>query len=195
MELVLKWGCKNNCRMRVNLDGVKIYLAALCCVLSEGSKVGWPNKMLERFIVFTSVLFLASCAVISQSESVQYYQMETKKPYDEVLVELEGAIADNNFRITGHSRVGKVIRDRGDKDFPDYDTIQFCNLTYAKFLLQMAPEAIRHMPCTVFMYKTKDRTIVTTRLLPTDTNNKELNELSFTINEMLKQIVDFAVEE
>lgn len=174
---------------------MKIYFVTLGCVLRDSAKVGWLNKMFGRFIVFISVLFFVSCAVISQSESVQYYQMETEKPYDDVLVELEGAIADNNFRITGHSHVGKVIRERGVKDFPDYDTIQFCNLTYAKLLLQVAPEAIRHMPCTVFMYKTKGKTIVTIRLLPTDTNNKELNELSFTINGMLKQIVDFAVEE
>lgn len=56
-----------------------------------------------------------------------YYQAETPKPYGEVLDELKSAIAENNFRITAHSRVGKVIRERGDKAFQGFDTIQFCN--------------------------------------------------------------------
>ncbi len=159
-----------------------------------GASIGWPKKNMGRFVV-ASVLGFVGCALIPQREYVQYYQVETEKPYDDVLAELEGAIADNNFRITGHSRVGKVIRDRGVKGFPDYDTVQFCNLTYAKTLLLVAPETIRDMPCSVFMYKKQGKTIIATRLLSTDTNNKDLNQFSFKINGILKQIVDVAVEE
>jgi uncharacterized protein (DUF302 family) len=75
--------------------------------------------------------------------------VETGKLYDEVLVELEVAISENNFRITEHSRVGKVIRERGTLNFPEYDTLQFCNLTEVKTLLLMSPAAIRHMPCAM----------------------------------------------
>ena len=152
--------------------------------------------MLIRTLILLNLLFIASC--VSQppnSEIVQYYQAETKKPYDDVLAELEIAIAEHNFRITGHSRVGKVIRDRGTKDFPDYDTIQFCNLTHAKTLLLMSPHAVSYMPCNIVTYDFKGKTIVKTRLLPTDTDNNELNQFSEKMNKVLKQIVDFAVEE
>jgi len=88
---------------------------------------------LKRLIVFLQLILLASCASSSTGEFIQYYQVKTGKSYDDVLAELQIAIAENNFRITGHSRVGQVIRERGAKDFPDYDTIQFCNLTYARF--------------------------------------------------------------
>ena len=152
--------------------------------------------MLIRTFILLNLLFIASC--VSQppnSEIVQYYQAETKKPYDDVLAELEIAIAEHNFRITGHSRVGKVIRDRGTKDFPDYDTIQFCNLTHAKTLLLMSPHAVSYMPCNIVTYDFKGKTIVKTNLLPTDTDNDELNQFSEKMNKVLKQIVDFAVEE
>jgi uncharacterized protein (DUF302 family) len=147
-----------------------------------------------------SLLCLESCTGISGSamppgEYVYYYQVETKKPYDEVLDELKSAIAENNFRITAHSRVGKVIRDRGDKDFPDFDTIQFCNLTHARTMLLMEPEAIKYMPCNVVMYQQGDKTIVRTHLLPTDSDKPELNRFLGTMNEKLKEILDFAVEE
>ena len=138
---------------------------------------------------------MASCASQPTGEFINYYQVETRKPYDDVLAELEVAIAENNFRITGHSRVGKVIRDRGTKNFPDYDTIQFCNLTEAKTILLMTPHAIKYMPCNVVVYQFEGKTIVRTHLLPTDTDNKALNEFSVKMNRVLKSIVDFAAEE
>ncbi|MGZ8152604.1 MAG: DUF302 domain-containing protein, partial [Methylovulum sp.] len=73
--------------------------------------------------------------------------------------------------------------------------IQFCNLTQAKTILLIAPEAIRHMPCNVVVYQHQGKAIVSTHLLPTDTDNKELNAFSVKMNGILKQIVDFAIAE
>lgn len=148
-----------------------------------------------RFSVLICLLCLIGCAGAPSGEYVPYYQAETRKPYDEVLDELKSAIAENNFRITAHSRVGKVIRERGDKDFPEFDTIQFCNLTHARTMLRMAPEAIKYMPCNVVMYQRNGKTIVRTHLLPTDSDNKELNRFLGTMNIKLKEIIDFAVAE
>lgn len=138
---------------------------------------------------------MTGCAAQTAGEFLPYYQVETHKPYDEVLSELQVAISENNFRITGHSRVGKVIRDRGTKNFPDYDTIQFCNLTEAKTILLMSPATIRFMPCNVVLYEYQGKTIVRTHLLPTDSENKELNTFSDKMNAVLKNIVNFAIEE
>jgi len=154
------------------------------------------KKMLIRTLIFATLIFIASCAFQQPNgEMIFHYQQETQKPYDDVLAELEIAIADHNFRITGHSRVGKVIRDRGTKNFPEYDTLQFCNLTHAKTLLLMSPHAVSYMPCNIVMYEFDGKTIVKTHLLPVDTDNNDLNEFSKKMNKILKQIVDFAVEE
>ena len=151
-------------------------------------------KIYLHLLLITSLFVLNGCAQAPKGEYVPYYQAETDKPYADVLAELEIAISEHNFRITGHSRVGKVIRDRGTKDFPDYDTLQFCNLTHAKTLLLMSPHAVRHMPCNIVSYEYNGKTIVRTQLLPTDTDNPELNAFSEKMNIMLKDIVDFAVE-
>lgn len=150
--------------------------------------------MVKYFILFF-YLMLAACAHNPNREVTEFYQAETQKPYDDVLAELVIAITENNFRITGHSHVGKVIRERENIDFPEYDTIQFCNLTHAKKLLEMSPHAVRHMPCNVVTYTYDGKVIVKTRLLPTDTDNPELNEFSEQMNQVLKGIVDFTVEE
>ncbi len=154
--------------------------------------------MFRKMIIVASLLFIASCAMQqngTNSQLIHYYQATSHKPYDDILAELEIAIAEHNFRITGHSRVGKVIRNRGTKNFPDYDTIQFCNLTHAKTLLEISPHAVSYMPCNVVIYQYNDYTIIKTHLLPIDSNNKILNTFAAKMNQKLKQIVDFAAEE
>lgn len=152
--------------------------------------------MIKRVVIFASLPLIASCAAQPlHTEEVTYYQVETSKPYDEVLAELEVAIAEHNFRITGHSRVGKVIRDRGAMNFPEYDTVQFCNLTLAKVVLEITPHAIGYMPCNVVTYQFEGKTIVRTHLLPEDTDNPALNKFAKEMNPQLQQIVDFAAEQ
>ncbi|MGR8930777.1 MAG: DUF302 domain-containing protein [Gammaproteobacteria bacterium] len=156
--------------------------------------------MLMKAFIFSSLLSIASCAAPVNdpnvhSERVDYYQVETSKPYDEVLAELEIAIGEHNFRITGHSRVGKVIRERGAEGFPEYDTVQFCNLTLARTVLEITPHAITFMPCNVVTYQLDGKTIVRTHLLPEHGDNAELNRFAADMNRQLKQIVDFAAEQ
>jgi len=138
-----------------------------------------------RVFLIASLLLITGCAQAPKGEFVPFYQAETEKPYADVLAELEIAISENNFRITGHSRVGKVIRDRGTKNFPDYDTVQFCNLTHAKTLLLMSPHAVRFMPCNVVTYQYKGKTIVRTHLMPIDSDNPELNAFFERMNNIL----------
>lgn len=153
--------------------------------------------MLNRITIFASLPLIASCASQTlpiHQELVTYYQLETTKPYDEVLAETEVAIAEHNFRITGHSRVGKVIRERGAENFPEYDTIQFCNLTLARQVLEISPLAIGYMPCNIVIYQLNGKTVIRIHLLPENTDNPELNKFAVEMNPQLKQIVEFAAE-
>ena len=70
------------------------------------------TKLPQIFLIFIA-LGLSSCGTTQYVEVTQYYQARTTKPYEDVLAELQVAISEYNFRITGHSQVGKVIRERG----------------------------------------------------------------------------------
>ena len=155
------------------------------------------QRIRAGFLAMFIGLMLCACATqYPDTERVHYYQVDTKKPYEDVLAELKLAISEHNFRITAHSQVGKIIRQRGAIHFPDYDTIQFCNLSRARTLLLMAPDAVRHMPCNIVLYSDNHGQVkVSVRLLPVDTANQALNQFSGQINQSLREIVDFAVEE
>lgn len=153
--------------------------------------------MPKIMFIVTCLLVFASCSMQQSSNSrlMYYYKADTLKPYDDVLAELEVAIAEHNFRITGHSRVGKVIRERGAENFPEFDTIQFCNLTHARTLLEISPHLVSYMPCNVVTYQFQGKTIIKTHLLPENSDNQSLNAFAAKMNNKLKQIVDFAAEE
>ncbi|MFZ4699483.1 MAG: DUF302 domain-containing protein [Candidatus Methylumidiphilus sp.] len=152
---------------------------------------------MPKFGSLIFALFMASLAACAQqrpAEPERWYQAETVKPYDDVLAELELAITENNFRITGHNHIGSVIRKRDNIAFPDYDTIQFCNLTLAKQMLEMSPAAVAYMPCNIAVRSEQGKVVIVTHLLPTDGPDGKLNAFFSEMNGKLKKIVDFAAE-
>lgn len=142
------------------------------------------------FILFS--LVLTACSL--EEASTAYYSRETgKKSYQDVMTELELAITERNFRITGHNKIGSVIREREGIAFPDYDTLQFCNLTEARVMLEMSPQTVAWMPCNISLRLENGKVVVTTHLLPVHNNDPKLDQFAETMNQRLREIVDFAV--
>jgi uncharacterized protein (DUF302 family) len=138
---------------------------------------------------------LTGCST-RQTAGRDFYQAETTtKSYADVLAELELAITDRNFRITGHNKIGSVIRERENIAFPDFDTIQFCNLTLAREMLELAPDYVSYMPCNVAVRQAAGRVIVTTHLLPENAEEERLHRFIKDMNGQLRDIVEFAVAE
>ncbi|QSA97442.1 DUF302 domain-containing protein [Methylococcus sp. EFPC2] len=146
-------------------------------------------------IVALSLLLLPGCASHAPGIPPGFYEASTRKPYADVMAELELAITEHNFRITGHNHIGSVIRERDNIAFPDYDTLQFCNLTYARQMLEISPAAVAYMPCNISVRQQGELVYVTTHLLPTDTPDARLNAFFTRMNGELKKIVDFAAEQ
>lgn len=149
---------------------------------------------MQARIVFLLLISLTGCDLF-WGEPRDYTRETMHKSYQDVLAELELAITERNFRITGHNRIGSVIRERDGIDFPDYDSLQFCNLTEARAMLEQSPAAVAWMPCNISVRSEGSRVIVTTHLLPTRNHPKTLNAMTRRINSQLKEIVDFAVAE
>lgn len=149
---------------------------------------------LVRLLSFFLLVLLSACAGQPTQSAEGWYQAVSDKPYDDVLAELELAITENNFRITGHNHIGSVIRQRDNIAFPDYDTFQFCNLTLARQMLEISPAAVAYIPCNIAVRSENGKVVITTHLLPTDGPNAKLNAFFQGLNGKLKKIVDFAAE-
>jgi len=119
----------------------------------------------------------------------------TDKSFDDVILELDFAITERNFRITGRNTIGKGLRERGYADFPDVEVIHFCNLEYAREVLLIDPGYVAQMPCRITVHREKDRTVVSLVLLPQDHPDPRVNEFAVRMNGLLREILAFVLED
>ena len=119
----------------------------------------------------------------------------TDKSFDDVILELDFAITERNFRITGRNTIGKGLRDRGYADFPDVEVIHFCNLEYARDVLVLDPAFVAQMPCRVTVHREGAKTVVSLVLLPEDHPDPRVNAFAHRMNATLREILAFVIED
>ena len=146
-------------------------------------------------ILFRLILAgLASLATAASADTPRVYERSAQKPIAEVITDAEFAIVERNFRITGNLHIGKGIRERDGGDFPDYEVILFCNLGYAREMLQLDPSFINFCPGRVTVRGTGSGVVVSAPLLPQNTGDANIDALMNRLNSLLREIVDYAVE-
>lgn len=117
------------------------------------------------------------------------------KPFDDVILELDFAITERNFRITGRNTIGKGLRERGYADFPDIEVIHFCSLEYAREVLLIDPGFVAQMPCRITVHREHGQTVISLILLPQDHPDPRVNEFAMRMNVLLREIMAFVLEE
>ena len=120
-------------------------------------------------------------------------QASTDKAFEDVAEEIEFAITERNFRITGRNVIGKALRKRGYRDFPDVEVIHFCNLENAREVLMLEPGFVAQMPCRITLHEQDGRVIISAVLLPEDNADERINAFARRLNRQLREIVDFAL--
>lgn len=123
------------------------------------------------------------------------YERTTGKPVAEAVDDVEFAITERNFRITGQLHVGRGIRERDGIEFPDHEVLLFCNLGLARQMLELDPGYINHCPGRVAVRAEGGVTRISAPLLPLEPGaNPALAALVARINGLLREIVDYGTE-
>lgn len=129
--------------------------------------------------------------VLSAPASAQErYRVEIDgSSFAEVVADIEFAIGEHNFRLTGHNAIGAALAEREGQPFPPGTVLHFCNLDYARQLLEIDPDYLLHMPCRVAISAQADKIIVETTLVPV--LDARAAGLAADVNAILRAIVDF----
>jgi uncharacterized protein (DUF302 family) len=122
------------------------------------------------------------------------YERTAQKPLAEVVADAEFAIIERNFRITGSLHIGKAIRERDGDGFPDYEVILFCNLGFARQMLELDPDLINFCPGRVTIRGGATGIVVSAPLLPQNTGDARMDNLMRKLNGLIREIVDYAAE-
>lgn len=118
----------------------------------------------------------------------------TEKPFADVVEELEFAITERNFRITGYNKVGSAMRERGYERFPDMEVIHFCSLEVAREVLELDPGYIAMMPCRITVHVAGGETVISVILLPENHPDARVVAFARRMNATLREIAAFALE-
>ena len=142
-----------------------------------------------------SVLFITAILGCSKNDGSKIYQQHSDYSFEDTLLNLDLAISVHNYRIIHRSQIGQAVRDRGVKNFPLSTITNFCNITYAKEMIEINSDLINEMPCTIAVREeTGKGIIVSTRLMDQHTANDKQNEFAQKINNNLKSIIAATVE-
>lgn len=131
-----------------------------------------------------------TAAVESHAGTIERYRVD--KPFDDVLFELNFAITERNFRITGRNSIGAGLRKRGYEDFPDVEVVHFCSLELAREVLLLDPGYVAQMPCRITVHVDRDATVISVVLLPLDHPDERVNAFARRMNATLREIAAFA---
>lgn len=146
---------------------------------------------LQLFSFIFIILITSGC---EPEHSNRLYQKISPYSFDDTLENLDLAISEHNYRIIHRSHIGQAIRDRGDTDFPLSTIINFCNITYAKEMLQIDQQLINDMPCFIAVSEQEGNIIVSTKLMTNVPNNKAQISFASKINQNLIDIINAAIE-
>jgi uncharacterized protein (DUF302 family) len=154
--------------------------------------IGYQTIVLPRFFHIILVCSIFANLTACEIEKDGFVEMTSSKNSEQILEDAEFAITEQNFRINNRLHIGKAIRERGDSSFPDYEVILFCNLGYAKKMLELAPDYISYCPQRLIIRDAGQHRIITAALLPDSTSNQALNSVTGEINMLMREIVAFA---
>jgi uncharacterized protein (DUF302 family) len=145
--------------------------------------------MLNRFLSILVLLSLTTAC--NETPTSRVYERLSPYDFEETLLNLDVAISEYNYRIIHRSHIGQAVRDRGDTHYPLSTITSFCNITYAKEMLEINPDLINDMPCIAAVRETNDDTvIVSTRLMDEDTGGAAQQAFAKKINQNLIGIVN-----
>ncbi len=146
-------------------------------------------------IGFTLVLLVIVSCTWQRGEQPAVVRYQTTKRFSDVVEELNFAITEHNFRITGRNSIGAGIRKRGYQDFPNVEVIHFCSLEYARRVLAVDPGFVAYMPCRITVHEERDKVIISVIRVPQDHTDQRVRDFASEMNRILEEIVSFALEE
>jgi uncharacterized protein (DUF302 family) len=148
----------------------------------------------RSFLLF---LLLACSVLVSACESdtpSRIYEKESPYSFEDTILNLDIAISEYNYRIIHRSHIGQAVRDRGDTDFPLSTITSFCNITYAKEMMEINPVLINDMPCNIGVRQDEDKVIIGTKLMLEAVSDPGQQAFARKINTNLKGIIGATIE-
>lgn len=152
-----------------------------------------PNSKTVLSIFFILVFFTSLTTYANGN--TRFYEQATDKSLGEILEDIEFALTERNLRVLNKLHIGAGIQTRGYEDYPDYEIILYCNLDFARKMLDYMPELINSCPGKITVREKNAGYLISATLWPEDNIHPDLERLMYNMNVIVREIVDFAALE
>jgi uncharacterized protein (DUF302 family) len=150
------------------------------------------QKSIVTCFIFLCITWLTACQTAPPN---RIYERYSDYSFEDTILNLDIAISEHNYRIIHRSHIGQAVRDRGEIDFPLSTITSFCNITYAKEMMQINPILINEMPCNIGVRQTTDdKVIVSTKLMDETVANQDQVAFAKRVNSNLIAIIGATIE-
>ncbi|OSM06171.1 DUF302 domain-containing protein [Magnetofaba australis] len=131
-----------------------IVMTALCVGLMSA----WSSARAETPIVditrdLESVKQFDAIEGVTHHGPVLKVPMPASMKLEDVIFELESALAEENLNIVGRNEIGKAIGKRNGEPFPAFTILHICNLTAGEKIIRNEPAFGAFLPCKVVLYE------------------------------------------
>ena len=124
--------------------------------------------------------------------------VESRKPLDRVVKDLEAAVARHKFGVLGVHDLKAKMADKGVTFDAECRIVEVCNPQQAKKVLEANPEISAALPCRISVFTTRDGRTRLSTLRPTKLidlfGSKELKGVAEEVEETLNAIMKEAAQ-
>ena len=133
-------------------------------------------------------------ALAAETAAITILRATTDKSFADVIQELDFAITEHNYRITGRNTIGKALRERGYDGFPEVEVILFCSVEQAREVLLLDPGYVALMPCKATVHEEGKQTVISMNLLPETHPDPRVVAFAQRVNGVMREILSFVLE-
>lgn len=157
----------------------------------------FPCPEINTLLLILLALFLPTLFSCNKQPDIadSIYTARTDKNFSDVVEDVEFAITERNYRIVNTLKIGKAIQERGYSEFPQNTVILFCNLSFARSMLEIEPDYLNHCPARISVRETRDNVLIGGHLFPESGYNQALDEIIRNTNSDIVEIVNYASRE
>lgn len=118
---------------------------------------------------------------------------EFDRPFDDVVADVEGALAEEGFGILCDIDVRATLREKLDEEFRNYRILGACNPPLAHEALEEELELGALLPCNVVVYETDDGAVGVSAVDPgtmlSIVDNPDLDPIADEVRERLERVL------
>jgi uncharacterized protein (DUF302 family) len=113
--------------------------------------------------------------------------------YEEAVAKVKEALKSEGFGVLTEIDVRKTLKEKLNRDFPNYIILGACNPPLAHQVLQAEPEVGVFLPCNVLVYEEGGKTVISAmdpEAIMVMVQNEKVGQVAKQVRQKMEKVLD-----